>query len=804
MMIIFGSAFNFEYTLSRVDFSERDYQLKALDDYRPIDNLEVGNTKAEPITEPVLEPTAGLSGIKDIVVICVHYADDSSTRWTPTEVDTIVMPQLNEFWQNVSLGTMSLDWDVKGWYSLADNEAVYGDLWKSKSFLTIWSEAIVLADPDTNFGLYDYIIVLINGHWWRGVSTVGKNYHLNTDEGTSSVAITLVGENSESSFASVWGRIAHEMGHSFGLSHSHGDDYNSHYSLMAKGYPANLNMYHHLVGAAAIWWYDPNDFLATVPVGDSGTFSIHPRSRVLTAGLIQCVKVPITSSRYFLIENVLRIGSDSWRAKDGILITFVDENRPNDDECFDYDPHPETDTISDVLLDVSDKMVNATYNIEIEVLSEGRGNVYTVNVINQGDKIPDLKIMDWGNPEGSPPPYESLDIWCDSPANGYGVYRHRLNGIPVGIGDEPWIEHNNRLFARVRNVGTMTARDVKVTFYYNEPIGAGDTGSWVEIDSTIINLIEPYDVESCFVNWRPELNSSFTYTGDLLLLHSCIKVVIEGMSGEIDLANNVAQENIDYFEATSNDLFVYSPIYAQLQVRNPTEIPRDIYIGSTGFNGNWTIRDLAGAYVTPIGTVVTLAPLASQFIVVALTPEDGTPLGEQIQLSILSCIEDEPGNNETNDVHLVPVGGMSITITTAFETEITLEGEYSDEKISLTGTVSSPDNPEKLFPGDGGDKYVYLQIYSELLEKYYYAIAECQANGEFSYAFECTQSGDYLITAYYAGSEMSTASRSAMLLVETGGFTPTSRFAGLTIMISIGAIVTTAVASIYISRRRKQ
>ena len=183
-------------------------------------------------------------------------------------------------------------------------------------------------------------------------------------------------------------------------------------------------------------------------------------------------------------------------------------------------------------------------------------------------------------------------------------------------------------------------------------------------------------------------------------------------------------------------------------------------------------------------------------------PEEGTPYGEQIQVGIVSCIEDEPGTNETNDVHLIPIGGVSISVTTAFKTEITLEGEYDGKTMTLNGAVSSPDNPTTLFPGDGEDKYVFLQIYSELLEKYYYAIAECKANGEFSYAFECTPSGNYLITGYYAGSEMSTACRSSIIQVETGDFSPTSRV-GFTIMISFGAIVVTAVVSICISRRRK-
>ena len=74
-------------------------------------------------------------------------------------------------------------------------------------------------------------------------------------------------------------------------------------------------------------------------------------------------------------------------------------------------------------------------------------------------------------------------MWVDSPVNGYGTYRYGtwsdlIGGtVPQGNGDDPAIGQVNRLYARVRNYGTIAATNVVVHFDVTDPLGLGIAGS---------------------------------------------------------------------------------------------------------------------------------------------------------------------------------------------------------------------------------------------------------------------------------------------------------------------------------------
>src|SRR5215472_4065294 len=74
---------------------------------------------------------------------------------------------------------------------------------------------------------------------------------------------------------------------------------------------------------------------------------------------------------------------------------------------------------------------------------------------------PDPSIIPWGNP-----PWTTPDIWIDSQLNGWGVYRYA-----DGTRDDAWVNHDNRVYVRIRNLGTAPASNVHVTVYQNDPPG---------------------------------------------------------------------------------------------------------------------------------------------------------------------------------------------------------------------------------------------------------------------------------------------------------------------------------------------
>ncbi len=162
--------------------------------------------------------------------------------------------------------------------------------------------------------------------------------------------------------------------------------------------------------------------------------------------------------------------------------------------------------------------------------------------VSLGYAAPDPSIKDWGSPPGSPPPWQTTDIWVDN--NG--------NGIPNEVG-EPSKGIKNRLFAKVRNLGTTAANNVTVRFAY-APYGAWGWASYSdfkEITSvTGVNLTQAgtSDAEKTIeVEWDlrdlSENNGGIWggYTvGDFD--HFCVWVKIE-YAGDSDIGNNDARNN---------------------------------------------------------------------------------------------------------------------------------------------------------------------------------------------------------------------------------------------------------------------
>jgi hypothetical protein len=150
----------------------------------------------------------------------------------------------------------------------------------------------------------------------------------------------------------------------------------------------------------------------------------------------------------------------------------------------------------------------------------------------------DPSIRDWGSPPGSPPPWQTPDIYADNDGN--------------GIGNEPGEPSKgltNRLFARVRNLGSSPANNVTVRFHY-APYGLWSPASWAHFKEIAVvtgvnlapgaeQLIEvPWDLSNLSENnggaWGGYTLNEFD--------HFCVLVRIE-LAGDANTANNHAQNN---------------------------------------------------------------------------------------------------------------------------------------------------------------------------------------------------------------------------------------------------------------------
>ncbi len=205
----------------------------------------------------------------------------------------------------------------------------------------------------------------------------------------------------------------------------------------------------------------------------------------------------------------------------------------------------------------------------------------------------DLRIDPW-----TPPPWESEDIWANSPKNDETspakiIYENHESGDetqPIGNGDPPWVGKNNTLFARIANDGTVdTPESVRVTFYVNTPPGIGDDGTWAPFDTVDVGVVPAGTVLVVEANkkWKPAVDE-----------HTCVKVFVHAMTGEITFDNNFAQENFGQFETAASS--PYSPVEYDVVVRNPYDVPTAIFIHAHRVPKDWFVAFDSGAvFVAP-------------------------------------------------------------------------------------------------------------------------------------------------------------------------------------------------------------
>jgi len=230
----------------------------------------------------------------------------------------------------------------------------------------------------------------------------------------------------------------------------------------------------------------------------------------------------------------------------------------------------------------------------------------------------DPSIRNWGSPPGSPPPWQTPDVWVDNDGDG-AVNEPATSSQPA----EPSRGITNRLFARIRNLGSTPVSMVRVRFAFApyglwapgsladfRPIGtltvpslgaAGsvDAESTVEIDWDLSNLAEDNGGA-----W-----GGFT-VGDFD--HFCVLVTLAAES-DANPGNNQAQNNFFSVSiadgvATSLKFLIANPkqqdAAAEVIVRG---LPQNWRWELPGFEQGRTI--LKAREVRPV--VLTFTPLAS-------------------------------------------------------------------------------------------------------------------------------------------------------------------------------------------------
>jgi M6 family metalloprotease-like protein len=546
-----------------------------------------------------------------VLVVCAMYSDEPTTRLaTCNDWVTLLNTEANDFYDRATFGQTTFIFETaaggpaSGWYSLGYPYANY-------NFGTTGQDAITLIDPDVNFSNYDRVLVITNWQDFRGQGSSFREWtvsegieHYRVEGGVSVgkrvMSMAIVNEwrgstTTEPRNYDQAGSVAsHELGHELSLPTHYGDirwhpglsrDVITPWDIM--GISPGIN---HFIGWAKSqrgwipgWTGAASPRIQTVgpPVGADidTTITISPQE-TFTAGGTQIVRIPFTPLadgapfHGYVLENRRQTNGDENLPSEGILVSLVNENPTNILKCIVMED-PAAANLDLAPLTVGDTFDDASRNLTVTVQSQS-GNNYTVRIqyLLPPSAKPDPMIIPWGHP-----PYETVDIWVDSEKNGWDTYRYTDGGgNPVGNGDDAWVDHNNRVYVRIRNIGPGVATNVRVQVRKNDPPGMGDAGpDWKNVGTIIFPVIDPGDTVEDYVIWKPTVGQ-----------HTCLDVRIEDIAGELSTANNAAQENVNHFD-TSGD----SPYYGtgqRINVYNPLASERvPVYFNVKNVPPDWAV-----------------------------------------------------------------------------------------------------------------------------------------------------------------------------------------------------------------------
>jgi M6 family metalloprotease-like protein len=521
----------------------------------------------------------------------------------------------------------------------------------------------------------------------------------------SAKGIAYVGQDDD------WTTIAHELSHSLGLPDLYGEAYADGtrvvgsagpYSMMGDSYAAPGHIGPHM--DSKLHYYDDSN-VVRLKWGSTPTHNVaydvivHGDSQDPPSDLqYHLVRISVGEGLFYTVEvrqrpdgmpglthifdrNIPLTTPDgdpdpAWGG--GVIITkeVVKFNQSNNNERKITLIPPEG------LYQVGDSFVDParTLTISVESKLQNRPAIYRIRV--QWGVLPspdpngqfDLRIEPW-----HPPPWESVDIWVNSPKNddtsmGKTIYEFHEVGDdtkPVGQGDRPWVKHPNKIYARIHNDGQQDATNVNVIFYVNTPPGIGDDGSWGPFDSVNVPIILKNSsvVVQSNNDWVPSVDR-----------HTCLRVFIQPQQGEVTFDNNEAQENINHFDTKSGS--PYSAIEFDVTVRNPYTVPATFDLRARGVPNNWFVAlDKDSVYLPVKG---------NQAVHVAIWT-DRTP-------------EWEGGNNEKSpniaDIKIeawgtlpwdytFPIGGFEAVCHAVRDVEIQIQQAFVEAKaVGVIGVVT--------------------------------------------------------------------------------------------------------------------
>ena len=200
------------------------------------------------------------------------------------------------------------------------------------------------------------------------------------------------------------------------------------------------------------------------------------------------------------------------------------------------------------------------------------------------ESFKDVRVCPSLPPDYPPPPPGSIrwtvepgaEIWVDAPSNGYDPSHH----------DHPEQGATNHLYAKVKNLGSVTATNILVKFYYHNmslgfaqfiplPPTAPSSLHWIYIGTAVIASLAPMAETDVYVNWTIGANIS---------IHQCIGVQVT-CPGDINLYDNIAYRNFIVVTASAGTELASIPLY----ITNTLNVLGRVKVGLSGVPQGWEV-----------------------------------------------------------------------------------------------------------------------------------------------------------------------------------------------------------------------
>jgi len=386
-----------------------------------------------------------VSGAESVVLILVEFADVNHNK-SRSDITNLFFSRVNSYFVESSYNITWITGNGTDWLRVSNNLAYYGadsgdsiDV-KGEQFIR---DSINIAKPHMNFKLYKHVMIVHAGY---GQETThisndiwSSHYYISPPISADGVGIddvSVVPESEISGFDPT-GVYAHEFAHGLGMPDLYNEndpnaEYVGRWDLMAlgtsNGIPPGSSPPHFTAwGKIKLGW---TTRVQSVAKNTYVNVTLNPLED--SGAVLHAVKLPVTSTTYYLIEVRKQIGFDQYLPSSGVLVSYVDETLSSGRGIVKVkDANPSTSTLNDAAFQVGQTFADYMKNVRISILSSD-GSSYLI-LVDRRSPMPDLTITDLSLNPQNPRPGDNItftftvkNIGAQSAANFY-VYA-KLDG----------------------------------------------------------------------------------------------------------------------------------------------------------------------------------------------------------------------------------------------------------------------------------------------------------------------------------------------------------------------------------------